>query len=119
MPVYDIKGNSLPVLALGASQNVSFNGSAGASVQLTTALKATTQAVLISVPSDQSDVRVNTGYPTTPGGTPDTNPMASSTSTLVLKGAMVMVQVNPGGQIAFLSNDASAGALNVTELVIN
>lgn len=101
----DTFGRGLPLFALGAAQNVSFNAAGGSSTQSTT-LSSSAGGVIISVPNNSSDVRVAMGK----------NPTASSTSLLIPAPAMVAFQAGPGDIVAVLSNDTGTGSIGVAEL---
>jgi len=96
----------LNIFDLGASQNRAYNAAGGASLQ-TTAFATTTWAIMIAVTGD--GVRIAIGN----------DPTASSTSTLLLGPGMYIFAAPPGGKLAALSNDATPGTINVTELVGN
>lgn len=103
----DNMGRPLPVFALGASQNVSYNAAGGAAVA-STAFGNTTYAIMISV-TDGAVVRIAIGN----------DPTATSTSTRIPGPALLIFAAPPGGKISALSNDATPGSINVTEIVGN
>ena len=91
-----------------SSQNLSYSTSGGTAVS-TTGFSNMTQYIRLSAPgavSANSGVRYAVGKA----------PAATSTSTLLPLNWVEIIQVPAGYQISALSNDSTAGTLNVTEL---
>ena len=95
----------------GASQNLAYNGSAGASAA-SAAFGAQTYwirvcTVGVVAAGTVTGVRVVVG---------DGTPTATATSTLLPMNWVEIIQVTPGQKIAALADGTTAGSLNITEL---
>lgn len=92
-----------------SSQNVAFSPAGGSSTQ-STAFGSQTYWIRVSavgvVDSTNNGARIAVGD----------NPTASSTTTLLPLNWIETIKVTPGQKVAALSNAATAGSLNVTEL---
>lgn len=103
----DQMGRPLNILDLGASQNISYNASGGAVVR-STAFGASTYAIMLSV-TDSAVIRIAIGL----------DPTAGPTTTRIPGAALLIFGADPGGFISVISNDATPGSLNITEIVGN
>jgi hypothetical protein len=95
----------------GASQNVAFAASGGASAA-STAFGTETYQIMLSVSgtgfvAGTGGVRVRVG---------DGTPTATATDTFVSTGVITYFVVTPGQKVAVIGNDAGTGNLSVTEL---
>ena len=95
----------------GASQNIAYNAAGGASTA-STAFGAQTYWIRVcavaTYPAVTGDgVRIVVG---------DGTPTATATSTLLPLNWVETIAVTPGQKIAALSNNATTGSLNITEL---
>jgi hypothetical protein len=100
-----------PSSRLGASQNVAYNAAGGASAA-SAAFGAQTFQIRVSAVSAAA-AAVGDGVRIVIG---DGTPAASATSTLLALNWEAYFTVTPGQKIAVLSNNASTGSLNVTEI---
>src|SRR5215470_2854975 len=102
-----------PASRCGATQNVAFNASGGASSQSTN-FGAQTYQIRVAVSG--------TGFAAAPAFTAGArvaigdNPTASATTTFVPVQCIDYFAVTPGQKIAVLGNDTGTGNLSVTEM---
>lgn len=101
--------NGFTAFRQGASQNVAYASSGGASAA-SSAFGSQTYAIRVSAPGSLSatvGVRIQVG---------DGTPTATATSPLLPANWVEYIIVTPGQKIAALSNDSVSGNLSVTEL---
>ena len=95
VPAFDIAGKTV--------QDIDYEASTGSAVQ-SAAVGA--QCVAVMLTTEESSVRVAIGA----------NPTATATSTRLPQGAMAVFQIKPGDKISAISNNATTGVLNITEI---
>jgi|RhiMetdeSRZDD1v2_1073273.scaffolds.fasta_scaffold797566_2 hypothetical protein len=96
---------------LGASQNVAYNAAGGASAASTVFGAQTYQVRVVAISGVAAAigdaVRIVVG---------DGTPTATATSTVLSVNQAEYLTCTPGQKVAVLSNNASTGTLNVTEI---
>lgn len=96
---------------LGASQNVAYNAAGGASAASTAFGSQTFQICVVAISAVAAAagdaVRIVVG---------DGTPTAGATSSVLPLNVVEYFTCSPGQKIAVLSNNASTGTLNITEI---
>jgi hypothetical protein len=98
-------GSSVPAIQIGTSQDLAYNAAGGANKQ-SAAFGAQTTLIEVAAHVTGSGVRIATGV----------NPDATSGTNKLLPGSGTwFFVVAPGWKLSAVSDDATAGTINITE----